>query len=102
MNRRKSSRRVLSTFAGFGLLLAGMPVIAAENPGTTHSADPCGVQLQEVRAALAEKPAADPNMRAQVNDASILCQQGEPDEAAKILDQVARNLQDGTPKTRTN
>lgn len=102
MNRKTSSRRVLSTFAGFGLLLAGMPVIAAENPNATHSDDPCGAQLQQVRAVLAEKPAADPNMRAQVNEASILCQQGEPEEAAKILDQVARILQDGQPKTRTN
>jgi hypothetical protein len=102
MNRRKSSRRVLSTLAGFGLLLAGMPVIAAENPNATDSGDPCGVQLQQIRADLAEKPAADPNMRAQVNEASVLCQQGEPEEAAKILDQVARTLQDGQPNTRTN
>lgn len=102
MNRRKSSRRVLSTLAGFGLLLAGMPVIAAENSGAANAGDPCGVQLQQVRADLAKRPAADPDMRAQVNEASVLCQQGEPEEAQKILDQVARNLHDGTPKTRTN
>ena len=102
MKHRKSSRRVLSTLAGFGLLLAGMPVIAAENSSATNSGDPCGVQLQQIRADLATRPAADPNMRAQVNEASVLCQQGEPEEAQKIHDQVAKNLSDGAPKTRTN
>lgn len=102
MNRRTSSRRVLPALAGLGLLLAGMPAIAAENSSATHSGDPCGVQLQQVRADLAKRPAADTDMRARVNEASVLCQQGEPDEAQKILDQVARTLHDEAPKTRMN
>ncbi|MBT5571920.1 MAG: hypothetical protein HOJ90_11930 [Alphaproteobacteria bacterium] len=92
MRRRKSGHRVLSTIAGLGLLFAGMPVIAAESTGARHSGDPCGEQLQQVRADLAKKPTVDANMRAQVNEASVFCQQGEPEEAQKILDQVARDL----------
>lgn len=101
MNRIKSGRRVLSTAAAFGFLLAAMPVIAAENSGATHSGDPCGAQLQQIRADIAKQPAADPNIRAQVNEASVYCQQGEPEEAQKILDQVAKDMRE-TPKTRTN
>jgi len=102
MKRRPSSRRVVTTLAGFGLLLAGTPVIAAESSSATHSGDPCEVQLQQVRADLATRPAADPDMRSRVNEASVLCQQGEIDQAQKMLDQVARALDKKAPKTRTN
>jgi hypothetical protein len=101
MYRKKSGRRVLSTAAAFGFLLTAMPAIAAENSGATHSGDPCGTQLQQIRADIAKQPAADPNIRAQVNEASVYCQQGEPEEAQKILDQVARDMRE-KPKTRTN
>lgn len=101
MYRNISGRRTLSAIATFGFLLTAMPVIAAENSGATHSADPCGTQLQKIRADIAKQPAADPNIRAQVNEASVHCQQGEPEEAQKILDQVARDMRE-KPTTRTN
>lgn len=101
MYRRKSGRRVLSTAAALGLMFAGMPVMAAENSGATHSGDPCGTQLQQARADIAKQPVADPNIRAQVNEASVYCQQGEPEEAQKILDQVAKDM-GAKSKTRTN
>ncbi len=71
MKLRKSGRRMLSTLAGLTVLLAGVPVIAAENS------------------------------RAQVNEASAFCQQGEPEEAQRILDQVVQDMRT-QPKTRTN
>lgn len=101
MYRNISGRRALSAIATFGFLLTAMPVIAAENSGATHSADHCGTQLQQIRADIAKQPAADPNIRAQVNEASVHCQQGEPEEAQKILDQVARDMRE-KPTTRTN
>ena len=101
MTYRKSGRRIFVTFFALALVLAAMPVIAAQNPGASHSGDPCGDQLQQVRADLARQPAADANMRAQVNEASALCQRGEEAEAKKILDQVVKDM-GNPPATRTN
>jgi hypothetical protein len=101
MKRRKSGRRMLSTLAGLTVLLAGVPFIAAENSRATHSGDPCGVQLQQVPADIASQPPIDPNIRAQVNEASAFCQQGEPEEAQRILDQVVQDMRT-KPKTSTN
>ena len=72
-----------------------------EQSRATHSGDPCGVQLQQVRADIASQPLIDPNIRAQVNEASAFCQQGEPEEAQRILDQVVQDMRT-QPKTRIN
>ncbi len=106
MTYRKSGRRIFVTFFSLALVLAAMPVIAAQKTGEAQSGasnagDPCGDQLQRVRADLAKAPAADPGIRAQVNEASVLCQRGETDQAQKILDQVVRDMR-ADPATRTN
>ncbi|MBO6781805.1 MAG: hypothetical protein JJ899_00765 [Alphaproteobacteria bacterium] len=101
MTHRKSGRRIFVTFFGLAMLLAAMPVIAAQNTGAAQSGDTCGAQLQQVRADLAKQPAADPNMRAQVNEASALCERGDEAEAQKILDQVVKDM-NAAPATRTN